>query len=248
MPRYLLHIAYDGAAYHGWQNQPNAVTVQETLEQALSLILKEPVSVVGAGRTDAGVHASFFVAHFDTQMPISLKTPVFKLNRFLPDDILVHRLVPVSNGFHARYSAVYRTYHYYISKEKPLYNRLYSHYVYGKLDLDRIRKCCSVLPDYSDFTSFSKAHTDVKTNICRILSAGWQETDQGYTFEIKADRFLRGMVRSIVGTLLEAGKGKIDEAGFRRIIEARDHALAGMAAPAKGLFLVDIGYPELNSK
>ncbi|HDR68016.1 MAG TPA: tRNA pseudouridine(38-40) synthase TruA [Bacteroidaceae bacterium] len=246
MPRYFIHIAYDGTGYHGWQIQPNARTVQETLEHAMSVILKDEITLVGAGRTDTGVHASFFMAHFETKKAITGKNLVFKLNRFLPEDLVVHKIFPVPSDFHARFSAVYRKYHYYMVKEKPLYDRLYSHYLYGKLDIEEIWKCCKALCDYTDFTTFSKLHTDVKTNVCHIMQANWTETEAGYTFEIQADRFLRGMVRSIVGTLLEAGLGKMDEKGFRKIIEARDHSLAGMAVPAKGLFLVNIGYPELN--
>lgn len=255
MSRYFIHMAYDGTAYHGWQVQPNSTTVQEILQHALSTLLKQDVAVTGAGRTDTGVHASFFVAHFDLQVKETANGDrefsgpdddrfLYKLNRFLPEDIVAYKIWEVEKEMHARFSATYRTYHYRISTVKPLFNRLYSHFIYGPLDLDEIGKCCDILMETEDFTSFSKLHTDVKTNDCLVMSATWNEAGNGYLFEITADRFLRNMVRSVVGTLLDVGQGKLDSDGFQAIIHAKDRGKAGQSVPAKALFLVDIGYPE----
>jgi tRNA pseudouridine38-40 synthase len=246
-------MAFDGTGYYGWQSQPKRKTVQEVMENALSTLLKQEITVTGAGRTDTGVHASCFIAHFDadlSQCNSSDEEPynpederfVFKLNRFLPDDIVVYKIRQVPGQMHARFSAIYRIYHYHISTVKPLFTRRYAHYIYGPLDLEEIRHCCGIILETSDFTSFSKLHTDVKTNICRVMAAKWKTVDNGFIFEIKADRFLRNMVRSLVGTLLDAGQGKIDRNDFMAIIEARDRGRAGQSAPAHGLFLVDIGY------
>jgi tRNA pseudouridine38-40 synthase len=242
-------MAYDGADYSGWQVQPNGKTVQQVMEQALSTLLKEDITLTGAGRTDTGVHASRFVAHFD--IPEFLGRPtaqlIFKLNRFLPPDIVVYQIHQVHDEMHARFSASYRTYHYNISTIKPLFTRKYSHYVYGTLDTDAIKRCCEIILATTDFTSFSKLHTDVKTNNCKVIHAEWKDVDSGYLFEIKADRFLRNMVRSLVGTLLDVGQGKLDLIGFKEIVEAKDRSRAGQSAPAKGLFLVDIGYQEFTA-
>jgi tRNA pseudouridine38-40 synthase len=257
MPRYFIHMAYDGTDFFGWQIQPEQRTVQQVMEEALSTLLQETVKVTGAGRTDTGVHASHFVAHFDTLRPItglegstvetglkshSLEDWVFKLNRFLPPDMAVFAIREVPGDLHARFSATYRTYHYHISRVKPLFDRSYAHYVFGKLDSKAIQHCCQIIMDSSDFTSFSKLHTDVKTHICKVYRADWATLEKGYRFEIKADRFLRNMVRSLVGTLLDVGKGKITGEEFRAIVEAKDRGRAGQSAPAQGLFLVDIGY------
>jgi len=257
MSRYFIHMAYDGSEYCGWQIQPNEATVQQVLEHALSTLLRKETPVTGAGRTDTGVHASHFIAHFDLQSdPLEeennssfIPDPssdqfVFKLNRFLPPDIVVYKIVPVPEDMHARFSATYRTYHYHISSIKPLYTRNYSHYVYGELDSVSIGNCCRVILETSDFTSFAKLHTDVKTNICKPTQARWQKVEQGYIFEITADRFLRNMVRSLTGTLLDVGRGKLDVEGFKQIVEAKDRSKASSSAPAKGLFLMDIGYPD----
>jgi tRNA pseudouridine38-40 synthase len=246
-------MAFDGTGYKGWQVQPNGITIQEVMEKALSTLLRQEISVTGAGRTDTGVHASFFVAHFNTRADhhdsaaVELSDPedeqfVFKLNRFLPDDIVVYRISQVPEEMHARFSATYRTYHYHITTIKPLFTRQYSHYVYSPLDLEEIGACCKIILETTDFTSFSKLHTDVKTHECRVMLAEWKSVDHGYLFEIRADRFLRNMVRSIVGTLLDVGQGRLDRNKFRAIVEAKDRSAAGQSAPAHGLFLVDIGY------
>jgi tRNA pseudouridine38-40 synthase len=237
-------MAFDGSEYNGWQIQPNGKTVQQVMEHALSTLLHEIISVTGAGRTDTGVHASYFIAHFDTRNPLkqSMDQFVFKLNRFLPPDIVVYKIMQVPDDWHARFSASHRTYHYHISTVKPLFTRAYSHYVYGPLDTDAIDQCCHIILENNDFTSFSKLHTDVKTNNCKVTSARWKEVENGYLFEITADRFLRNMVRSLVGTLLDVGQGKLNLEQFREIVDARDRSRAGQSAPAQGLFLVDIGY------
>lgn len=244
MTRYFIQLAYDGSAYHGWQVQPNASTVQEQMEKVFSTLLKEEVKVNGAGRTDTGVHASYFVAHIDTSHADLEQRNNFihQVNKFLPEDIVVHRIKKVNDDLHARFSAKYRTYHYRINRTKPLFNRAYNYYYYGELDVERIEEACKMLLTYTDFTSFSKLHTDVKTNDCKVYEAEWSETEESYLFMIRADRFLRNMVRSIVGSLLDVGMGKTSLEEFREIIEAKDRGRAGTSAPAKGLFLVDIGY------
>lgn len=244
MIRYFIELAYDGTGYRGWQIQPNAPTVQETIEKVFSTYLKEEIRLTGAGRTDTGVHASFFVAHFDTSRNglAEDRDLVHRLNRFLPDDIVLYSIREVSPDMHARFSAKSRTYHYIISREKPLFDREYCHHYFGDLNTERIASACSVLTEYRDFTSFSKLHTDVKTNDCSIQYARWVGTEAGFRFEIRADRFLRNMVRSIVGTLMDVGAGRITIEEFREIIESKDRSRAGMSAPAKGLFLVGIEY------
>jgi len=255
MSRYFIYMAYDGSDYSGWQIQPDKKTVQQVLADALSTLLKQEIAVTGAGRTDTGVHASHFVAHFDMDLsgmaqkkgdtPVgdpSSEKFVFRLNRLLPPDIVVHRIEEVPEEMHARYSATYRTYQYRISSVKPLYDREYCHYVYGELDTDAIESCCREILATRDFTSFAKLHSDVKTNRCRVTQATWRKVGDGYIFEITADRFLRNMVRSLAGTLLEVGLGKLDPEGFRKIVEARDRGKAGTSMPARALFLVDIGY------
>lgn len=253
MSRYFMHLAYDGSEYFGWQIQPNERSVQQTIEHALSTLLGQEISICGAGRTDTGVHASYFIAHFDLHSADkgSVKQEVFdpqseqfvfKLNRFLPPDIVIYKIWEVPADMHARFSATSRTYHYHISRVKPLYTRNYSLHVFGTLDTAEINRCCDLIRSTVDFTSFSKLHTDVKTNDCRIMDAQWKEDKNGYLFEIKADRFLRNMVRSLVGTLLNVGQGKLDSEGFKQIVQAKDRSQAGQSAPARGLFLVDIEY------
>jgi tRNA pseudouridine38-40 synthase len=249
-------MAFDGSNYSGWQIQPKDSSIQQVLEHSLSTLLKQEIAVTGAGRTDSGVHASHFVAHFDLEnsqksgpehtqgslQPASEKF-LFRLNRFLPRDIVVYKIFRVRDDLHARFSATRRTYHYHISSVKPLFDREYCLHVYGKLDLNAIGECCEVIRETRDFTSFARLHSDVKTNICTVSHARWKVLEKGYRFEISADRFLRNMVRSLTGTLLDVGLGKIDPDGFREIVNAKDRGLAGSSAPAKGLFLVDISYP-----
>jgi tRNA pseudouridine38-40 synthase len=244
--RYFIFISYKGTSYHGWQLQPNSVTVQQILENALSVVLNETISTIGAGRTDTGVHASFFCAHFDSDIADlrEVKNLIFRLNTFLPPDISVNSIKKVVPNANARYSAVSRTYKYFISKIKDPFFDNSSWQINGNLNIDPMNEACKVLMSHSDFTSFSKLHSDAKTNICTIYSAEWAEGDNRLVFTIKADRFLRNMVRAIVGTMVNVGSEKIDLKEFEGIILAKDRCKAGLSAPAKGLFLVDIEYPD----
>lgn len=245
MNRYFIYLAYNGKNYCGWQIQPNGMTVQQRIEEALSTILRVKTSIVGAGRTDAGVHARLMVAHFDAEEPIvNLSLLTDKLNRLLPPDIALYKIVPVIPEAHARFDATYRTYKYYLTLEKDPFRFDQAYRYFGNLDFERMNEACKVLFEYIDFTSFSKLHTDVKTNNCRIMHAEWKREGDLWVFTIQADRFLRNMVRAIVGTLLDVGRGKMDMAGLRRVIEAKDRCSAGISVPGYALFLVDIGYPD----
>jgi tRNA pseudouridine38-40 synthase len=244
--RYFIFISYKGTSYHGWQIQPNSVTVQKILDEALSLVLSEIINTTGAGRTDTGVHAIFFCAHFESISPDlpANDNLVYRLNQFLPVDISVNSLKKVVPDANARYSAISRTYKYYISRIKdPFFNNS-SWYLHGKLDINTMNKACDLLLHHSDFTSFSRLHSGAKSNICKIYKAVWEEADNRLVFTIKADRFLRNMVRAIVGTMVDIGFGKMDLKEFEDIILAKDRCKAGQSAPAKGLFLVDIEYPD----
>jgi tRNA pseudouridine38-40 synthase len=244
--RYFIFISYKGTSYHGWQLQPNSVTVQQLLEDALSVVLNAKISATGAGRTDTGVHATYFVAHFDSVSPDLDKTNrlVYRLNSYLPKDISVNAVKKVLPDANARFSAVSRTYKYYISKSKDPFSESSSWLIYGNIEISQMNKACKLLFKHTDFTSFSKLHSDTKTNNCKIYDAFWKEEDNLIVFTIKADRFLRNMVRAIVGTMVETGTGKISLKEFEEIILARDRCKAGKSAPAKGLFLVDIEYPD----
>lgn len=243
--RYFLQCSYNGTRYHGWQIQPNAISVQEVLEEALSIILREKIAIMGAGRTDTGVHASFFILHFNTSVSeIESAKMVYKLNSFLPSDIAIQKIWKVADEAHARFSALSRTYKYFISTEKNPFNTEISFRYLKPLDVEKMNLAAHTLFDYEDFTSFSRLHTDVKTNNCKIFKAEWTEENNRLVFTIKADRFLRNMVRAIVGTLLEVGLGKLTVDEFKNIIELKDRGAAGASAPAHGLFLVDIEYPE----
>ena len=245
MQRYFIQLSYDGTAYHGWQIQPNGISVQETVERALSVVAREAVAVTGAGRTDAGVHASFYIAHFDVEnQNLDNDKIIHNLNCLLPADIAVHRLFKVPSEAHARFSALSRTYKYYIVKTKDPFLRQYAAKEARIPDLDRMNEAARKLFGYDDFTSFSRLGTDVKTNNCKVDLAEWVDEGHRLVFTIRADRFLRNMVRAIVGTLLEVGFGKLSIEGFCKVIEARDRGAAGASVPAKGLFLVDIGYEE----
>jgi tRNA pseudouridine38-40 synthase len=244
--RYFIFISYKGTSYHGWQIQPNSVTVQKILEDALSVVLGEKISSVGAGRTDTGVHAMVFCAHFDSiSSDLSTKANlIFKLNRFLPEDISVNSIRKVLPDANARYSAISRTYKYFISRLKDPFSENSGWFLHGNINTDSMNEACRLLLNNSDFTSFSKLHSGAKTNICKIYSAVWEETNSRLVFTIKADRFLRNMVRAIVGTMVEIGFGKMNLKEFEEIIYAKDRCRAGKSAPAKGLFLADIEYPQ----
>ncbi len=243
--RYFIQLSYDGTAYHGWQIQPNGISVQETVEKVLAVVSREKVSLTGAGRTDAGVHASFYVAHFDTgHQNLDTDKILHNLNCLLPSDIAVQCIFKVSADSHARFGAMNRTYQYHLIKTKDPFLRQYAEKEARIPDLKMMNEAAGKLFNYEDFTSFSRLGTDVKTNNCKIEKAEWVESGNEYIFTIKADRFLRNMVRAIVGTLLEVGFGKITIGEFCSIIEAKDRCAAGASAAAKGLFLVGIGYPE----
>lgn len=243
--RYFIVLSYDGSAYHGWQTQPNALTVQEVVETSMAKILRSPVSLTGAGRTDAGVHALTMPAHFDTEQPIE-KTEFFinRLNSLLPNDIAVRQIETVSPLAHARFDALYRTYHYYMTSVKEPFSSRYSYRYFGKLDFDAMNTAASYLKEITDFTSFSKLHTDVKTNNCKVTEAYWEPCGERIRFVITADRFLRNMVRAVVGTLLEVGRGKMSFREFVDVIDKKNRCCAGTSMPANALFLVDVGYPE----
>ncbi len=280
--RYFIYLQYDGSNYHGWQIQPNAVSVQQTLQRGLSLLLRRETLIVGAGRTDTGVHAREMIAHMDLPGLLSFCQGRFdiieqthndsalcavneeptatslretiaacqhltqKLTLLLPQDIAILRIIPVRPDAHARFSPISRTYRYYITTRKDPFARHYTHRVTFPLDFDAMNAAAALLPSFTDFTSFSKLHTDVKTNDCRIFEARWVAGDNPdeWHFVIRADRFLRGMVRAVVGTLLLVGRHRLTLAEFRAVIERRDRCAAGDSAPAEALFLENVEYPE----
>ena len=241
--RFFITLSYDGTRYHGWQIQPNGDSIQQRLQEALSTLLRQPVEVVGAGRTDTGVHARMMVAHFDWPEEIDGKQLTYKLNKLLPQDIAVQGVQQVEEDMHARFSATSRTYHYYINTYKDPFLQAYSWQIPFTLDFDKMNEAAKVLLEYEDFTSFSKVNTDTKTNLCNIKEAYWKEVAPNqWRFTITANRFLRNMVRAIVGTLVEVGRGRINIEEMRQIIEAKDRCSAGESVPGKALFLVDIKY------
>ena len=251
--RYFIQLSYDGTGYHGWQVQPNGVSVQEVLQKALSTLLRQPTEVTGAGRTDAGVHASMMVAHFDwpaanegegcEEMPLDCTQLTYKLNRLLPPDVAVQAVRPVGPEMHARFSATRRTYHYYIHTRKDPFLRGYSWQVNVPLDFALMNEAAQVLLEYSDFTSFSKTGTDVKTNICQLTEARWEQLKPGeWRFRVSANRFLRNMVRAIVGTLVEVGRHRMTISQMRHAIEAKDRQRAGESVPGHALYLTNIEY------
>lgn len=242
--RYFIYLSYDGARYHGWQIQPNGISVQEVLNKALSTLLREPIEVTGAGRTDAGVNASLMVAHFDCQQTTDNGQLTYRLNKLLPPDIVIHKIQQVKDDAHARFSATSRTYHYYIITEKSPFEP-YAYRFPQPLDFDKMNEAAKTLFNYIDFTSFSKLHTDVKTNNCHIITARWEQLSPiKWQFTITADRFLRNMVRAIVGTLLDVGRGVLTIEQFREIIEKKDRCSAGTSVPGNALFLADVTYPK----
>lgn len=247
--RYFITFSYDGTNYHGWQIQPNGISVQEVLQKALSLLLRQEVEVVGAGRTDAGVHARMMVAHFTLEGPSPLLDQlVYKLNKVLPHDIAVQKIEPVADDMHARFSATSRTYHYFVHTSKDPFLRAYSWRLPYPLDFEKMNEAAQILLGEHDFTSFSKTNTDTKTNLCTVTEARWEAVDtNSWRFTITANRFLRNMVRAVVGTLIEVGRGKLTVEGFRKVIEAQDRCSAGESVPGNALFLVDVSYNQLSS-
>ena len=242
--RYFVAFSYNGTAYHGWQNQPNAITVQEVLEKALSTLLREQIHVVGAGRTDAGVHAKQMYAHFDSDQRLDFGNLVFRMNSFLPDDIAIQGFKTAKPDAHARFDALERTYEYWIVQHKNPFYSTSAHCIVKPLEIDAMNEATSILKGYRDFECFSKSNTDVKTFICDIKSAFWTEGPEKLVFTITADRFLRNMVRAIVGTVLEVGLERIKPSAIKTILESKDRSKAGVSVPAKGLYLTRVIYPE----
>ena len=245
--RYFIQLSYDGTNYHGWQIQQNARSVQQEVEKALAVITREKVEVVGAGRTDTGVHATYYIAHFESNhVHLDDETILFKLNCLLPFDIAVQKIFQVRQDAHARFDATYREYKYYLSCVKDPFTFHYAEKESRKLNVSKMNEAAQLLFETRDFTSFSKLGSDVKTNNCVVYKALWEEKGDQLVFTIRADRFLRNMVRAIVGTLLEVGLEKMSFEGFKAVIEKKDRSSAGASVPAKGLFLVDIGYPDVT--
>lgn len=240
--RYFIEFSYNGKNYFGYQIQPKDISVQEELEKALSTILREKIKTTGAGRTDTGVHAKKMFAHFDTEQIVNDKL-VHQLNSFLPADIGIKQIFQVKDDFHARFDATFRTYEYYISLEKNPFTQDSAWQHWRKpLDINKMNEACKILFEYEDFTSFAKLHTDNKTNLCKMYRAEWEQNGTELKFTISANRFLRNMVRAIVGTMVEVGSGKIQPEDVRKVIENKDRNSAGTSAPAHALFLVDVGY------
>lgn len=241
--RYFLEFSYKGTNYHGWQRQPNALTVQQVLEERSTTLLGTPVVLTGAGRTDAGVHARKMFAHFDFEEVLPADF-IPRLNAFLPEDIAVQKVTPVREDAHARFDAISRSYQYHIVQEKNPFVQEAAWYVNLPLDFDAMNEAAAVLLDFRDFKAFSKAHSDVKTYNCEVGRAEWVQSGEIWVFHITADRFLRNMVRAVVGTLLEVGKGRLKVEDVKTIIKSRDRSRAGVSVPAKGLYLTDIVYPD----
>lgn len=240
--RYFIHLSYNGKNYCGWQRQPHSLSVQEELEKAMSLLLREPIALVGAGRTDSGVHARNYFAHFDYTPPLPHNL-VNKLNSFLPKEIAIKDIFSVSDSAHARFDATSRTYQYFISLEKNPFLYEQSYYLFQSLDISLMNEACKILFEFNDFQCFSKSNTDVKTYICELKEAHWREEEGLLIFRITADRFLRNMVRAIVGTMIEVGNKKISLTEFRSIIESKNRSKAGFSVPGNALFLEEITYP-----
>ncbi len=243
--RYFIKLTYNGSAYHGWQTQPNGVSIQSTLEEAMTLILKEKISILGAGRTDKGVHAKEMIAHFDVTKAIGDTSDiVYKLNSYLPASIAIDSIVRVEDTAHARFDALDRTYEYHIiTKKNPFWNGQ-GYFYYTPLDIKKMNRAAKILFKYNDFECFSKTNTDVKTFLCTIKYAKWKRTEVGYVFTITANRFLRNMVRAIAGSMIEIGLGKKNCEWMHEVIKSKDRSKAGFSVPAEGLYLTEIRYPK----
>lgn len=243
--RYFIELSYHGKNYHGWQKQANEISVQETLEKTLSVLLKEEVSVIGCGRTDAGVHAKQFFLHFDYEREIDKEKLKYKLNSFLPDDIAIFQLSQVNDEAHARFNAVSRSYQYIISLEKNVFETDLSLYLYkSTISIEKMNEAAKMMMEYTDFKCFSRSKTDVKTYNCTITEAYWERDENRLVFYISSNRFLRNMVRAIVGTLLEIGNARMTLSEFKDVIESRDRTRAGASVKAKGLYLTRVVYPK----
>ena len=241
--RYFIDISYDGSNYHGWQIQPNADTVQHQINLAFSTILNEEINVLGAGRTDTGVHAKKMIAHFDSNQTIDFQKFKYKINGFLKKGISLNDIYKVKEDAHARFSATSRTYEYCVSRTKNPFSTN-SYFLTKNLDVESMKKACKFLHGNHDYTSFAKLHSENYTNNCEVYIANWKEDETSLVFTIKANRFLRNMVRAIVGTLIEVGEGKISFSDIETILLLKDRAKAGYSVPANGLSLIDIEYPK----
>ncbi|MFS4456109.1 tRNA pseudouridine(38-40) synthase TruA [Maribacter sp. 2304DJ31-5] len=242
--RYFIQFSYFGQAYHGWQNQPNAVTVQSVLEDTLSKLLRSKIEVVGAGRTDAGVHAKEMFAHFDFDKIDNGTELIYRLNSFLPKDIAVQKIIEANNDAHARFAAASRSYEYWVCNHKNPFYKDTAHFVKQELDLEAMNRAAILLMGRKDFECFSKTNSDVKTFICNVTHAEWSYKEDLLVFKITADRFLRNMVRAIVGTLLDVGRGRYSIRDVNTIIKSKDRSRAGASVPAKGLYLTSVVYPN----
>lgn len=242
--RYFVELAYNGKAYHGWQTQPNATSVQQVLENGLSTLLANPISITGAGRTDTGVHATQMFAHFDCNTNFDVENLVYRLNAFLPSDISIQSIFKVKPEAHARFDATKRSYLYRISLEKNPFTTDFAYFFRAKMDLNVMNQACKILFEYNDFQCFSKSNTDVKTYNCKITRANWKQEGNELHFAITADRFLRNMVRAIVGTMIEIGLRKISVSDLHEIIKSKNRGNAGYSVPAHGLYLTTIEYPK----
>ena len=242
--RYFIQFSYFGKLYHGWQNQPNAITVQEVLEAVLSKLLRNKVEIVGAGRTDSGVHAKQMFGHFDFERITDIDNLLYRVNAFLPNDIAVKGIIPVQQNAHARFDALERSYEYWICTEKNPFLKDAAHYVRANLNLDLMNKASMLLLGKQDFECFSKSKTDVRTYICDVKSAKWRLEKDKLVFKITADRFLRNMVRAVVGTLVNVGLNKYEVNHVKTILKSKDRSQAGVSVPAKGLYLTSVIYPN----
>ncbi|GAA4210359.1 tRNA pseudouridine(38-40) synthase TruA [Pedobacter jeongneungensis] len=243
-------MAYDGSLYHGWQIQPNAITVQELLDKAMSVFFRQPIETLGCGRTDAGVHATDFYAHFDVEDLEETKvlSAIAGINAMLPYQIAAKRIIPVHNEAHARFDATARAYKYYLHFGKNPFKLNRSWLIKDKLDVEAMNQAASLLLNYTDFSCFSKSNTQTFTNNCKVIKAVFEKQEDGLVFTIQADRFLRNMVRAIMGTLVQIGKKEINLDDFKAIIESKNRSKAGQSVPACGLYLVKIEYPYINER
>ena len=244
LKRYFIKFSYNGTAYHGWQLQENAVTVQQKINETLQIFFGKEIETIGAGRTDTGVHAEVMFAHFDTNIEFKPSDLIYKLNKLTPKDIAISNVFLVKEDAHARFSATTRSYEYRIALKKDVFLNELSYYHYGDLDLRKMNEACEILKRCKDFKSFCKSHTDVKTTLCELYHAEWKFKNNLLIFEIRANRFLRNMVRALVGTLLEIGSNKISLEQLQEIIEDKNRSSAGRSVPGHGLFLTDITYPK----
>lgn len=241
--RYFITFSYQGSSYHGWQRQPDASSVQQTLEEAMQLFLKEDVSLVGAGRTDTGVHAKVMVAHFDTQQSFEIEELIYRLNAYLDESIAILSIVEVKADAHARFDATSRSYEYWVVQQKNPFLAQATYYITHPLDVNRMNEAAALMLEHKDFECFSKSNTDVHTYLCDVTRAEWVFEGERLVFHVSANRFLRNMVRAIVGTLLEVGKGKMSIDEFKAVLDSKDRRNAGPSVPAKGLYLTTIQYP-----